>query len=106
MAELAARSDEEVAEASRAALRAGRPMLAARAVGMMDQVAWGDPELDRARRAARFILAQPTPDQAPTAELDEALGSLQASWVARFKRRLRQVNRTPDEPPQRRPRRR
>lgn len=60
---LQAASDAEVLEATRAAVRAGRPGLAGRAVSLVlsDAAVAGDPELERAARAARLLLSRPVP---------------------------------------------
>ena len=60
---LQAASDAEVLEATRAAVRAGRPGLAGRAVSLVlsDAAVAGDPELERAARAARLLLSRPDP---------------------------------------------
>lgn len=103
VAALAAEPEEEVAEAARAALRAGRPQLAGRAAGLLDRGAGEDPELERALRAARLLLSTHTP-AAALQELDAALAALQGAWMQRFKARQRRALREPAELPRRRPR--
>ena len=98
---LQAASDAEVLEATRAAVRAGRPGLAGRAVSLVlsDAAVAGDPELERAARAARLLLSRPVP---PTIEeWDELLADLgRRQHMARFRARHRAITRGehPDKP--------
>lgn len=101
---LAPLADEVVAEAARAALRAGRPMLAGRVVGLMERVDDPDPELARALRAGHLLLRSGSPSPALQAELEDALSSLQGAWMRRFRARQRQALREGQAPPRRRPR--
>ena len=78
--------DDHVAACVRAAVRAGRPGLAARAVGLLsDDV--DDPDILRAQSAARLLCL--TPPKAQWVELDDALTALRKRRLARFKARHR-----------------
>ncbi len=78
--------DELLVDAVRAAVREGRPLLAARLVQLIEDPGEHDPEISRALRAARFIVHQDSPD---LAELDLALEHLRSSMMGRAGLRAR-----------------
>ena len=83
---LSTADDEQVVDAVKAAVRAGRPALAARAVGLMADAS-DDEDVQRALRAARLLCL--TPPKAQWVELDNALDALRTRRLARFKARHR-----------------
>ncbi|MCB9764597.1 MAG: hypothetical protein H6739_32785 [Alphaproteobacteria bacterium] len=86
-------SDEAIAEHVRVAVRQGRPQLAGRLVGLLVDEDDDDPELLRARRAARLLCLKP-PDPQLFLELDDALERLRRRRVLRAKTRQRERART------------
>ncbi|MCB9797348.1 MAG: hypothetical protein H6741_32055 [Alphaproteobacteria bacterium] len=79
---------EALMQAVREALRAGRPQLAGRLVGLLGEAAPDDEDLNKALRAARFLCVTPQ-DPVMLQVLDEALSRLQARGVQRAKQRAR-----------------
>lgn len=74
-----------------AALDARRPRLAARLVNLLDDgVVDGDPNLERARRAARLLLLEGPSSDAALAEFSAAWESARGAWMARARARHRQ----------------
>ena len=78
--------EHAIVDAVRAAVQAGRPALAARAVGLLHEDQ-DDPDLVRAQNAARLLCLRPEP--VLWVELDDALEQLRARRLARFKERHR-----------------
>ncbi len=102
--DLAGREPEEVAAAVRAALAAGRPALAARAVGLLGETDEPDPHLDKARRAARFLLMKGGPVDLVDEQLALILGRLRKRRMKRSRRRQRaKLKARPPDPLKRRP---
>lgn len=79
---------DELATAVREAVRAGRPQLAARLVGLLGEGAVADdPVLERARRAARLLCLPGGPGTAePAPQVDELLLALEELRRRRMKR--------------------
>jgi len=93
VAELSDADDtDRLVEAITAAMEARRPRLAARLVNLLDEQVEFEPgsRADRARRAARFVLMQESPDDRSWSELAEAWRSLRRSRMRRIGRRQRQ----------------
>ena len=104
IAALTSADPETVALAARRALRAGRPALAARALGLLGEVPT-DPELDKARRAADLLLLQGGREAEIDAHLDWILERLRADRMKRARRRQRDKLRAKARDPlKRRPR--
>ncbi len=82
----------DLREAAMAAIDAGRIQLAARLVGLIEDD--GDPDLERARRAARFLLTQRDP--AMEDELVLLMSRLHKRRRQRFRRR--HMQKTPGAP--------
>ena len=83
-----------VITAAIAAADAGRPLLAARLVGLVAEGTEGAdaPQLERARRAARFLLLAPTDKRGPViAELEEELAAMRARRLIRATNRQRKL---------------
>lgn len=105
IADLAGQDPTVVADGVRAALAAGRPSLAARAVGLLGDTGDDDPELDRARGAARFLVMQGGPGAQVEEALDDLLGRLRGQRMAQARRRQRdKLRERPRDPTTRRPR--
>ena len=101
---ISSESPEVVAACVRAALAAGRPALAARVVGLLTEDGPSDPDLDKARRAARFLLMQGGPVVQLEEQLDIILGRLRARRMKRARRRQRdKLRENPRDPSKRRP---
>lgn len=85
--------DELIAGLVSAALQARRPQLAARLVGLLEgrvEIPVGS-ALDRARRAAGFLLVAPSePEPSWVEELDEAWQLARQARMVRTKARMRQ----------------
>ncbi len=101
---LADQSPELVAVSVRAALAAGRPALAARAVGLLAADGHSDPDLDKARKAARFLLMKGGTAVQIEEQLDLILGRLRTRRMKRARRRQRdKLRENPRDPSRRRP---
>lgn len=101
---LADLDSDRVAAAVRAALSAGRPALAARAVGLLGDDDPSDPDLARARKAARFLLMKGGPVVQIEEQLDLILGRLRTRRMKRARRRQRdKLREKPRDPSNRRP---
>lgn len=85
--------DERLGEAVKACLRAGRPQLAARVVGLLGGES-DDPEILKARRAARLLCLNAP--RAWEAELDELLARIRQRHMRRATLRARDRLKRPD----------
>jgi len=95
---------EGVADAVRAALAAGRPALAARAVGLLGNAGSDDADLAKARQAARFLLMKGGPAAQIEEQLDLILARMRTRRMKRARRRQRdKLRQTPRNPSKRRP---
>ena len=102
--DLAGQDADQVADAVRAALAARRPALAARAVGLLGDDDGSDPDLARARKAARFLLMKGGPTVQIEEQLDVILGRLRTRRMKRARRRQRdKLREKPRDPTKRRP---
>ncbi|MCP4805065.1 MAG: hypothetical protein GY913_22400 [Proteobacteria bacterium] len=79
--------DDFIVDVVRAALAAGRPRLAGRAVQLLGRDC-DDPEVERARRAASMLLLTDRPDPV---ELDRILEGLRGRLVRRASSRARRA---------------
>lgn len=101
---------EEVLAAVEEAMRAGRPQLAARIVGLLPRsMAADQPAVARARKAARMFLMASLDRRGPIiAELEAAVADLKADWVQRARARQRAQVKDPHQreasPARRKPR--
>ncbi len=102
---LSGQDPERIAEAVRATLAAGRPALAARAVGLLGDEGAIDSDLDKARRAAHFLLLKGGAASEVEEQLDWILERLRLRRMTRAKSRQRaKLKRRPRDPNKRRPR--
>jgi hypothetical protein len=84
---------DAVLDAAVAAVDDGRPMLAARLVGLLPSETdlTGVPALERAQQAARFVLLAPADRRGPViAELEAALAGMKSRYITRALNRQRE----------------
>jgi hypothetical protein len=83
---------EALVEAIAASMEARRPLLAARLVTLLEDHVEIEPDsaLDRARRAAKFVLLnRPSPEDRSWSELEDAWGEVRRRRMRRIGRRMR-----------------
>ncbi len=103
-------SVDDVVSAALEAVDDGRPMLSARLIGLLppDIDLPDAPGLQRAQRAARFLLLAPADRRGPViAAFEEALSGMKARYLSRAIKRQRQraSGKDPDPGRRRKPRR-